>query len=172
MNLKKIKFCPVCGAKLISTQTKATDLSRPTCSHCQFVFYQNPTPTVIGIIKKNSQLLLIKRNHSPYRNFWSFPGGFVELTQNLELALQAELQEELQATIKSTTYFGSYVSQYKLQGIVEAIVATAFEVKLTNYDFKLNNEIIAADFFALDKLPKLAPFLDVQAIIKQLKKPL
>jgi len=169
MNLKKIKFCPVCGAKIVNIQTKSSQPTHPTCLTCQFVFYQNPTPTVLAVILKNKQLLLIQRKNSPYQNLWALPGGFVEVGQTLDSALQSELDEELKVKIKTKKYFGSFVSQYELHGIKEAIVATAFKVTLQNYQFSLGDELKNVGFFALDHLPKIAPFFDNQKIIKKLK---
>ncbi len=39
-------------------------------------------------------VLLIKRKNEPYKDFWAFPGGFLEEYENLEEAARRELKEE------------------------------------------------------------------------------
>ncbi len=44
------------------------------------------------------QLLLIKRGKEPYAGKWAFPGGFVEINEELEDAVVRELTEETNLT--------------------------------------------------------------------------
>jgi len=39
-------------------------------------------------------LLLIERKHDPFKDYWSFPGGFVEEGESCETAVLRELKEE------------------------------------------------------------------------------
>lgn len=54
--------------------------------------------TVDAIVFKRSQgktaLLLIKRKNEPFRGKWAFPGGFVDMDEELEEAVVRELAEE------------------------------------------------------------------------------
>jgi 8-oxo-dGTP diphosphatase len=62
--------------------------------------YEWPRPmvTVDAIVFKRSQdkaaLLLIKRKNEPYKGKWAFPGGFVDINEELEDAVARELAEE------------------------------------------------------------------------------
>ena len=62
--------------------------------------YEWPRPmvTVDAIVFKLSQgrtaLLLIKRKNEPYKGNWAFPGGFVDIDEELEDAVARELAEE------------------------------------------------------------------------------
>ncbi|MEJ2646988.1 MAG: NUDIX hydrolase [Sedimentisphaerales bacterium] len=62
--------------------------------------YEWPRPmvTVDAIVFKLSQgrtaLLLIKRKNEPYKGKWAFPGGFVDIDEELEDAVARELAEE------------------------------------------------------------------------------
>ncbi len=50
---------------------------------------------VFGLDDDNKvSVLLIQRAHSPYQGEWALPGGFVEIDETLEQAVQRELQEE------------------------------------------------------------------------------
>lgn len=66
--------------------------------------YQYPRPalTVDAVIfrKKdmNWEILLIQRKHQPFINGWALPGGFVDMDETLEHAIERELQEETALT--------------------------------------------------------------------------
>jgi 8-oxo-dGTP diphosphatase len=44
--------------------------------------------------KPRIKLLLIKRGKEPFKGQWAFPGGFVEIDEELETAIVRELEEE------------------------------------------------------------------------------
>ncbi len=60
--------------------------------------YPRPALTVDAIIfsRINNKLhvLLIQRLNRPFQNHWAFPGGFVEMEEELEDAALRELKEE------------------------------------------------------------------------------
>ena len=62
--------------------------------------YEWPRPmvTVDAIVVKRSNdhaaVLLIKRKNDPYKGKWAFPGGFIEMEEELEDAVVRELAEE------------------------------------------------------------------------------
>lgn len=62
--------------------------------------YQYPRPalTVDAVIFRKKELeweiLLIQRKNPPFKNGWALPGGFVDMDETLEHAIERELQEE------------------------------------------------------------------------------
>jgi 8-oxo-dGTP diphosphatase len=44
--------------------------------------------------KPSIKMLLIKRGNEPFKGQWAFPGGFVEIDEELEAAVVRELEEE------------------------------------------------------------------------------
>jgi 8-oxo-dGTP diphosphatase len=56
--------------------------------------YENPALTVDAVWIRAGKVLLIRRRGPPFRGFWAFPGGFVELRETVEEALVRELKEE------------------------------------------------------------------------------
>ncbi|MBU0974277.1 NUDIX hydrolase [Patescibacteria group bacterium] len=169
MNNKYI-YCTLCTGALSLERQAQDEHSRLTCSKCGFVFYQNPTPTVLAIIEQADKLLLVKRKNEPFKGSWTLPGGFVEVGQNLEMALKQEILEELGIKISDYSYFGSYVSQYHTKFVMEDIVCTAFKVAADNYEFKIGSDVVDAKFFSKSNLPETVPFKDVQVIIEKLIK--
>ncbi len=60
--------------------------------------YPKPSVTVdvvmITLRGEELQVLLVKRDHAPYKGRWAIPGGFVQLDESLEAAARRELREE------------------------------------------------------------------------------
>ncbi|MGD1100227.1 MAG: NUDIX hydrolase [Thermoplasmata archaeon] len=56
--------------------------------------HENPALTVDAVWIRSGRVLLVRRGRPPFRGFWAFPGGFVELRETVEEALVRELREE------------------------------------------------------------------------------
>jgi 8-oxo-dGTP diphosphatase len=56
--------------------------------------YENPALTVDAVWIRSGKVLLVRRGRPPFRGFWALPGGFVELRETVEDALERELREE------------------------------------------------------------------------------
>ena len=40
--------------------------------------YKHPCATADVIVERDNKVLLIRRKHEPFRNFWALPGGHLE----------------------------------------------------------------------------------------------
>jgi 8-oxo-dGTP diphosphatase len=49
---------------------------------------------VFAVVKNQIKLLLINRGNDPYKGKWAFPGGFVNMDEELDDAVARELAEE------------------------------------------------------------------------------
>ncbi len=49
---------------------------------------------VAGLILHNNEILLIKRNKGPYKDWYAFPGGKIEFGETLKDAIKREIMEE------------------------------------------------------------------------------
>ena len=61
--------------------------------------YPRPALTVDAVVfRKNKEqeweVLLIQRGHEPFKGMWAFPGGFVDMDEDLPTAVCRELEEE------------------------------------------------------------------------------
>ncbi len=63
--------------------------------------YERPSVTVDIIIMRDSKLLLIKRGGHPCLGKLAFPGGFVEMNEDVYTAAARELMEETGLTAKN-----------------------------------------------------------------------
>lgn len=63
--------------------------------------YPRPALTVDAIVfrkKQDWEVLLIQRLNEPFKDMWAFPGGFVEMNETVEEAVERELEEETALT--------------------------------------------------------------------------
>ncbi|MGV8141702.1 MAG: nicotinate (nicotinamide) nucleotide adenylyltransferase [Candidatus Woesearchaeota archaeon] len=73
--------------------------------------YTNPGSTVDLIVPVDDGILFVKRKYPPFKDYWAFPGGFLESgKETLEEAAVRELGEEtsLRATLKDLELLGVY----------------------------------------------------------------
>jgi 8-oxo-dGTP diphosphatase len=60
--------------------------------------YPRPALTVDAVVFRNNcdktEVLLIQRDRYPFEGMWALPGGFVEMDETLEQAVNRELKEE------------------------------------------------------------------------------
>ncbi|WP_457742346.1 NUDIX domain-containing protein [Thermococcus sp.] len=64
--------------------------------------------TVDGVILYNNGVVLIKRKHEPFKDFYALPGGFVEYGETLEEALKREMKEETGLEVRILRLVGVY----------------------------------------------------------------
>ena len=61
---------------------------------------RRPRLTVGAIIEKDGKILLAKRNHEPFKDYWYLPGGHVEIGETAEQAIIREVKEETNLDFK------------------------------------------------------------------------
>ena len=88
--------------------------------------YETPSMTTDMIIFTNQheklQLLLIQRKQHPFKQSWAFPGGFVDMDEDLDTAALRELQEEtgLQQIYATQLYTWSDVNRDPRMRVISA----------------------------------------------------
>ena len=60
--------------------------------------YPHPALTADTVImapyEDSLKILLIERKNEPYKGYWAFPGGFMNMDENAEACARRELEEE------------------------------------------------------------------------------
>jgi len=133
--------------------------------------YPRPALTVdcaiFCLCKGKTHVLLIERAQDPFANTWAFPGGFVDMDEDLDQAAYRELKEE-------TGFENCQLKQFKTYGGINrdprgrtvSVVYTG-ELKLdilpkvTGMD-----DARQAQWWPIDQLPQLA--FDHDLIMKEL----
>ncbi len=124
--------------------------------------YEYPRPAlttdcvIFGFDSEKLKVLLIQRKFDPFKNQWAFPGGFVDMNENLETAAKRELYEETgleNVYIEQLFTFGEPGRDPR--GRVVSVIYYAL-VKLSDYKIHAGDDAGDARWFEIDKIPKLA----------------
>ena len=124
--------------------------------------YEYPHPAVttdcviFSIRDEQLHVLLIKRGDPPYKGGWAFPGGFIEIDEDLETAARRELEEETGLTgmeLEQLHTFGNpdRDPRERVISVVYIGVVSADQVEL-----RAGDDADEAEWFAIDELPELA----------------
>lgn len=120
---------------------------------------------VYGLIIKDNNILLIKKNGGPYDGKLDLPGGSIEFGETPETALKREFLEEVGINIKEYELFdansvvfdwvyGEEKFKWQHIGIFYKIFDYDNEIKQSiNIDSK-NDDSLGANFYEIDKLNK------------------
>jgi 8-oxo-dGTP diphosphatase len=139
---------------------------QPSKTHCYA--YPHPavtTDVVLFTLRERAlSVLLIERSNTPYQGMWALPGGFLEITEDLETCAKRELLEE-------TGIEGVYLEQLYTFGAPdrdprERIISVTY-FALTRCDIlqpKAASDAARVAWFAVSELPELA--FDHAAIIQ------
>jgi 8-oxo-dGTP diphosphatase len=123
--------------------------------------FPRPAVTVDCIIyQKNTahsyEVLLIKRAKDPFKNQWALPGGFLELDEELEAAARRELFEEtgiVHLALQQLFTVGT-LGRDPRHRTISVIYGGSFDEN--SMKISAGDDAAAAQWFAIDKLPKLA----------------
>ena len=152
----EIKYCHQCGHALKDKEFEGG--VRPTCPSCGFVVFLDPKVAVVVLLSMDDKLVLIKRGTIPHIGKWSFPGGYVDRGEPVEVAARREVKEETGLDVE-------------LRGLVGLYSAEADPVILAVYSGDAVGGKLAAGFdtqdvaqFDLADLPELAFRRDEQIL--------
>ena len=151
------KFCPQCGAELVSKITGGR--SRPSCSSCGHVVFGRFSIGVGGLLILDGKALLVQRGENPGKGRWTIPGGYMEEDETPDAAIAREVLEEtgllvratellaIRNTLRDNDQNAYYVFRLELEGPAELTID--------------GKETVRAGFFGpeeFDALGDLAPF--------------
>ncbi len=139
--------------------------------------YKYPRPAltvdcaVFCCCQSKNYVLLIERANEPYKNCWAFPGGFVDMDEDLDTAAYRELKEE-------TGFETIQLKQFKTYGAVNrdprgrtvSVVYRALFSASVLPPVKGDDDALQAEWIDIEKLPQLA--FDHQQIMGELREQL
>lgn len=160
------RFCPRCGGSLVLVGSGTE--RHASCRACGFDKYDNPLPTTIGLIRRGSRLLLLRRAQEPALGRWDTVGGFLSGGETAEENLVRETGEEIGCQVVDLRPAGTYSSVYGDTGLTT--IGIAFTCRIADDAMiTLSEENSEHGWFGLDEVPELA-FTDVAAAVGDLAK--
>ena len=106
-----IKYCLTCGSKLIYRSWVEGDTSKQLCcsnSNCNYVHFLDPKLATGVVTLLDKKIILLKRAYNPRKDYWTFPGGFVNRGEIVEQAAKREVFEEVGLKIEIKSLLGVY----------------------------------------------------------------
>lgn len=103
-----------------------------------------------GILKT----LLIERGNEPYKGYWAFPGGFLNMDENAEQGALRELEEETGLKLEHIEEFGTFSTVDRdPRG---RVISIAFYGITDLAEVKGGDDAAKAQWFPVDGIPPLA----------------
>ena len=118
-----------------------------------------------GILIKDDEILLIKKNSGPYHGLLDLPGGTIEMGERPIEALKREFREEVGINIIDYELFDvdSVNFDWEYQKELINVFHVGIFYKILSYDGEIKNDIeideinddsMGADFYKISKLKK------------------
>ena len=136
--------------------------------------YPHPAVTtdcvVFGSEGGRLYVLLIERGNEPFKGFWAFPGGFMNIDETAEQGALRELKEETGLELNSIKQFGTFTEVNRDPR--ERVITIAYYSLTQKTEVKGDDDAAKAQWFPLDEIPPLAFDHDLilSKAIEQLKK--
>ena len=120
--------------------------------------YPHPAVTADCIIYNQEgdtiSVLLIKRKNEPYKDYWAFPGGFVNIDESAEEAAIRELKEETGLEVSRIEQLKAYSNPDRDPR--ERVITIAFIAESQIKVVKGGDDAKEARWFDTSQLPSLA----------------
>jgi NAD+ diphosphatase len=145
------RYCGVCASP---TEPVAGERARrcPACGHLHF---PRISPVIIVRVERGSEILLARGPSFPDGVF-SVLAGFVEPGETLEQAVAREVREEVGVELEGIRYFGSQPWPFPHSLMI------GFTARHAGGEIRVDGqEIVHADWFPIDRLPKLPSRLSI-----------
>lgn len=150
-------YCMACGAPLGERLVEGK--LRPACTACGTVVFADPKLAVAVLIEQDGQLLLGRRSsRAKAPGKWSFPAGFVDRGEPVEIAAIREVREETGLEITIDALLGAYSSAG------EPVVLLAYAGTICGGTLAPADDLSEVAYFALDQLPDPAFAHDPQIV--------
>ena len=134
--------------------------------------YQYPRASVTAdavlFAEKEGQMyvLLIQRGNDPYKGYWAFPGGFLEMDETVAHCAERELEEETGIVLTGMQLAGVYSDvERDPRG---RVITAAYTAMTTMTEATAADDAAAAKWWPLNDLPPLA--FDHETILRDAKR--
>ena len=114
------------------------------------------TADAVLFAEKDGQMhvLLIQRGNDPYKGYWAFPGGFLNMDETVALCAERELQEETGIVLTGMQLVGIYSDvERDPRG---RVITAAYTAMTSMPEAYAGDDAAAARWWPLSALPELA----------------
>lgn len=115
--MAQMNYCPYCGSTLKTTVIDAKERRMCTQEGCPYIFWDNPTPVVAGLVEYHGEIVLA-RNKSWPEGMFGLITGFLEKGETPEQAVVREVKEELGLDSSGVDFIGVYAFEQMNQIII------------------------------------------------------
>ena len=122
--------------------------------------YKYPRPSVttdcviFGIDKEELSVLLVQRGNDPYKGYWAFPGGFLNMDEDAETGARRELNEETGFETDLIEEFGTFSGVNRdPRG---RVITIAFYALVPKREVHGADDAVDARWFSVHDMPELA----------------
>ena len=134
--------------------------------------YQYPRASVTAdavlFAEKEGQMyvLLIQRGNDPYKGYWAFPGGFLNMDETVARCAERELEEETGIVLTGMQLVGVYSDvERDPRG---RVITAAYAAMTTMPEATAADDAAVAKWWPLNALPQLA--FDHETILRDAKR--
>jgi ADP-ribose pyrophosphatase YjhB (NUDIX family) len=120
---------------------------RPACPECGLIVYLNPRVAAGVIPVQDGKAALVRRAMEPGRGCWVFPGGYVDMGENVEDAARREVWEETGLRVHLDRLLGVY------SRTGDEVVLIVYIGHVVGGALAAGDEEIEAAWFPMDALP-------------------
>ena len=126
------------------------------------------TADAVLFAEKDGQryVLLIQRGNEPYKGYWAFPGGFLNMDETVAHCAERELEEETGIVLTEMQLVGIYSDvERDPRG---RVITAAYAAMTTMPEANAADDAAAAKWWPLNNLPELA--FDHDVILEDAKR--
>lgn len=141
------RYCGRCGTRMVQDRSELAVL----CPECELRQYPRISPCMIVAVYRPGEVLLAQGRRHP-EGLFSVLAGFVESGETLEQCVAREVHEESGVTVQNIEYVTSQPWPFP-HSLMMGFIAEYDAGELVLQE----DEIVAADWFSLDDLPRTPP---------------
>ena len=121
-------YCPKCGVR----QAAPPAAQVFNCSACGFrLFFNAASAVAVFITRPDGQLLLIERAKDPGRGKLAPPGGFIDIGETAEDAVQRETREEVGLELLDLRFVCSHPNAYLYADVTYPVLDIFFSARVS-----------------------------------------
>jgi 8-oxo-dGTP diphosphatase len=156
------QYCPFCKKELKIKIEE--DKPRKWCPDCDWTYYPRVAMSVSALIKKDNQVLMVKRARQPFKGTWVLPAGFLDYGEHPMQALEREIKEETNLKVKQSKFLKFY--QVKDDPRAMGHIHFCYQVTVKNGELKTDtDENHDIKWFEINNLPDIG-FQTHQQVVK------